>query len=179
MSESANSPVLPALITKRAELAEKIDTTKAELRSLIIALDNLDHTIRLFDPERGRSTAAGNLQLRAVEEGPRSVVDFRGIIHYTTADTQEPRCEVNVVLGDVSVTIAERRAPMYTLSSLAERAPSAPAPAQEVAERLQIVIPVPKSEPNLESSFVFPQTGSKDIDGRGSARKEGSIPEIK
>jgi hypothetical protein len=51
MTESPTSHVLSGLIAKRAELAGKIEFTQTELRNLVIALDNLDATIRLFDPE--------------------------------------------------------------------------------------------------------------------------------
>jgi hypothetical protein len=47
----AQSHVVSGLIAKRAELAGRIETVQAELRSLIVTLDNLDATIRLFDPE--------------------------------------------------------------------------------------------------------------------------------
>ena len=39
------------LTRKRAELAGQIEATQATLRQLIIDLDNLDHTIRLFRPD--------------------------------------------------------------------------------------------------------------------------------
>jgi hypothetical protein len=39
------------LIEKRRQIAGKIEHHQAELRQLIIDLDNLDHTIRLFDPD--------------------------------------------------------------------------------------------------------------------------------
>lgn len=45
------SHVVSGLIAKRSELAGKIEFTQTELRKLIIDLDNLDATIRLFDPE--------------------------------------------------------------------------------------------------------------------------------
>jgi hypothetical protein len=47
----AETHVLSALLDKRAELAGKIEFVQTELRQLIIDLDNLDATIRLFDPE--------------------------------------------------------------------------------------------------------------------------------
>jgi hypothetical protein len=46
-----NEHVLSGLLAKRAELAGKIETVQTELRQLIIDLDSLDATIRLFDPE--------------------------------------------------------------------------------------------------------------------------------
>jgi hypothetical protein len=51
MTDHPKSHVLSGLIDKRAELAGKIEFTQTELRNLVIALDNLDATIRLFDPE--------------------------------------------------------------------------------------------------------------------------------
>ncbi|MCG8691721.1 MAG: hypothetical protein MI806_10980 [Minwuiales bacterium] len=47
----AQSHTLSGLISKRAEIAGRIEHAQAELRQLIIDLDNLDHTIRLFDPD--------------------------------------------------------------------------------------------------------------------------------
>jgi hypothetical protein len=47
----AETHVLSALLAKRSELAGKIEFTQTELRQLIIDLDNLDATIRLFEPE--------------------------------------------------------------------------------------------------------------------------------
>jgi len=48
---SAKSPVVYGLIAKRAELAGRIETAQSELRRLVIDLDNLDATIRLFVPD--------------------------------------------------------------------------------------------------------------------------------
>src|SRR5258708_39933663 len=47
----AETHVLSALIEKRAQLAGKIEFVQMELRQAIIDLDNLDATIRLFDPD--------------------------------------------------------------------------------------------------------------------------------
>jgi hypothetical protein len=47
----AETHVLSALIAKRSELAGKIEFVQTELRQLIIDIDNLDATIRLFDPQ--------------------------------------------------------------------------------------------------------------------------------
>ncbi len=43
--------VVTALIRKRAEIAGRIEHTQTALRQLIIDLDNLDATIRLFEPD--------------------------------------------------------------------------------------------------------------------------------
>lgn len=43
--------VLNGLLTKRAELAGKIDHLQSALRQSLIDLDSLDATIRMFDPE--------------------------------------------------------------------------------------------------------------------------------
>ena len=51
MSGQPRSHVLSGLLDKRAELAGQIEATQTELRHLVIALDNLDATIRLFDPD--------------------------------------------------------------------------------------------------------------------------------
>jgi hypothetical protein len=48
---SDKSHVLSGLIAKRAELAGRIETTQSELRRLMIDLDSLDATIRLFAPD--------------------------------------------------------------------------------------------------------------------------------
>ena len=47
----AQSHVMSGLIEKRRELAGKIDGLQHQLRQLIIDLDSLDSTIRMFDPE--------------------------------------------------------------------------------------------------------------------------------
>ncbi len=45
------SHALSALIRKRAEVAGEIEHAQDKLRQFIIDIDNLDHTIRLFDPD--------------------------------------------------------------------------------------------------------------------------------
>jgi hypothetical protein len=47
----AEPHVLAALIRKRAEIAGQIEHAQTTLRQLIIDLDNLDATIRLFKPD--------------------------------------------------------------------------------------------------------------------------------
>ncbi len=47
----SNTHVLSALIVKRAELAGKIEATQLELRQLVIDIDNVDATIRIFQPD--------------------------------------------------------------------------------------------------------------------------------
>jgi hypothetical protein len=47
----AETHVVSALIRKRAEIAGRIEQTQSDLRQLIIDLDNLDATIRLFKPD--------------------------------------------------------------------------------------------------------------------------------
>lgn len=42
---------IAGLIRKRSETAGRIEHHQSELRQAIIDLDNLDHTIRLFDPD--------------------------------------------------------------------------------------------------------------------------------
>jgi len=51
MTDYGNSHVLSGLIRKRAELAGQIEHTQQALRQLLIDLDSLDATIRMFDPE--------------------------------------------------------------------------------------------------------------------------------
>jgi hypothetical protein len=41
---------LVGLVAKRAEIAEQIEITQAALRQLIINIENIEATIRLFDP---------------------------------------------------------------------------------------------------------------------------------
>ncbi len=43
--------VVTALIRKRGELAGQIEHTQTQLRQLVIDLDNLDATLRLFKPD--------------------------------------------------------------------------------------------------------------------------------
>ncbi|MFN3658491.1 MAG: hypothetical protein ACK4UO_14670 [Pseudolabrys sp.] len=47
----AESHVLSGLLAKRSELAGKIEFAQAELRQMMIDLDSIDATIRLFNPE--------------------------------------------------------------------------------------------------------------------------------
>ena len=49
------SHVVSALIKKRAEIAGQIEHHQARFQSLIIDLDNLDATIRLFKPDIDRA----------------------------------------------------------------------------------------------------------------------------
>jgi hypothetical protein len=42
--------VISALVKKRAELAGRIEHLQDQLRQAVIDLDNVDHTIHLFDP---------------------------------------------------------------------------------------------------------------------------------
>lgn len=46
-----NEHVLSGLMKKRGELAGQIEDTQTRLRMLIIDLDNIDATIRIFDPD--------------------------------------------------------------------------------------------------------------------------------
>ena len=47
----AEPHVITALIDKRAELAGKIEAVQTQLRQLVIDLDNVDHVLRLYDPD--------------------------------------------------------------------------------------------------------------------------------
>lgn len=47
----AEPHVVTALIAKRAELAGQLEATQAEVRRLIIDLDNVDSTLRIFSPD--------------------------------------------------------------------------------------------------------------------------------
>ncbi len=47
----AEPHVVTALVAKRAEITGRIEHTQTSLRQLIIDLDNLDATLRLFKPD--------------------------------------------------------------------------------------------------------------------------------
>ena len=47
----AETHVVSALMQKRADIAGQIEHTQTALRQLIIDLDNLDATLRLFEPD--------------------------------------------------------------------------------------------------------------------------------
>jgi hypothetical protein len=49
MSENEN--LIGGLIRKRAEIAGRIEATQMQLRQLVIDIDNVDATIRLFQPD--------------------------------------------------------------------------------------------------------------------------------
>jgi hypothetical protein len=51
VSQTMTSPVLNGLIKKRSEIAGRIQAIQEEQARLIAALDHLDCSIRLFDPE--------------------------------------------------------------------------------------------------------------------------------
>lgn len=46
-----NEHVLSGLIRKRAETAGLLDATQMQVRQLILDVDNLDATIRMFNPD--------------------------------------------------------------------------------------------------------------------------------
>jgi hypothetical protein len=48
-----NEHVISGLIRKRAEIAGALDAAQTLVRQLIIDLDNVDATLRLFDPDIG------------------------------------------------------------------------------------------------------------------------------
>jgi|HubBroStandDraft_6_1064221.scaffolds.fasta_scaffold2551673_1 hypothetical protein len=48
---SEYSHTVAGLIDKRREIAGKIEHTQGELHNLVVMLDHLDATIRLFDPD--------------------------------------------------------------------------------------------------------------------------------
>ena len=49
-SDGAGSHTINALVRKRSEIAGRIEHLQDELRQAVIDLDNVDHTIHLFDP---------------------------------------------------------------------------------------------------------------------------------
>lgn len=51
VAQTMTSPVINGLIKKRAEIAGRIHAIQEEAGRLIAALDHLDQSIRLFDPE--------------------------------------------------------------------------------------------------------------------------------
>ena len=50
-SVSVSNPVLSGLIRKRQEIAAELDAAQAQLRQLILDIDAVDATIRLFQPD--------------------------------------------------------------------------------------------------------------------------------
>jgi hypothetical protein len=67
---------------------------------------------------------------------------------------------------------------MYSLSALEKPLPppaeTEKAPAK-ASDKIQITFSVPKSEANLQSSFVFVEKGSKDVADRPTPREEGPV----
>lgn len=49
--ESTGAHTLAGLVSKRAEIAGRIEQLQIEMRELILALEHVDATIRLFDPD--------------------------------------------------------------------------------------------------------------------------------
>ena len=47
----ADPHVITALVRKRAELAGDIENTQKRLKEMIVALENLDRTLLMFDPD--------------------------------------------------------------------------------------------------------------------------------
>ena len=47
----ASNPVLSGLIRKRQEIAAELDTAQSKVRQLILDIDALDATLRLFQPD--------------------------------------------------------------------------------------------------------------------------------
>ncbi|MCW5696981.1 MAG: hypothetical protein KIS96_09655 [Bauldia sp.] len=47
----AESHVLTGLMAKRAELSGQVETLQREMRALVLAIDHIDATIRVFDPD--------------------------------------------------------------------------------------------------------------------------------
>ena len=45
-----NEHVLSALLTKRAELSGQVETMQREIRALVLSIDHIDASIRMFDP---------------------------------------------------------------------------------------------------------------------------------
>ncbi len=76
----AESHVVTALIRKRAEIAGQIEHAQTQLRQIIIDLDNLDATLRLFKPD-----------INSKEIRPRAVAIrhavFRGELFRLVLDT--------------------------------------------------------------------------------------------
>jgi hypothetical protein len=46
-----NEHVLSGLIAKRAELAGRVEVAQREMRALVLAIDHIDASIRMFDPD--------------------------------------------------------------------------------------------------------------------------------
>ena len=60
-SDGAGSHTINALVRKRSEIAGRIEHLQNELRQAVIDLDNVDHTIHLFDP---------NIELEEIKSRP-------------------------------------------------------------------------------------------------------------
>lgn len=73
----ANENVLSGLIRKRAEITAQVEALQMQLRQLIMDADNLDGSIRLFDPGMDLT----EIRPRAV---PRQHVAFMGEVKRTT-----------------------------------------------------------------------------------------------
>jgi hypothetical protein len=69
---------------------------------------------------------------------------------------------------------------MFSISALGKNVTLEPDSKKDAAPKINF--PVPKSEGNLESSFVFPNAGSKEIDRpspqKHPAREDATIPEV-
>jgi hypothetical protein len=69
-----NEHVLRGLIAKRAEIAGQIERLQLEIRQLVVALDHVDASIRLFDPDADLEDVKSRLP-------PRHMAFKRGLPH--------------------------------------------------------------------------------------------------
>ena len=77
-----NDNVVSGLLRRRQEIADKLEVTQSQVRQLVLDLDALDSTLRLFRPdvEIVLREAAGSMTTREIV---RAVMEARGM---NTAD---------------------------------------------------------------------------------------------
>lgn len=98
----ANENVLSGLIRKRAEITAQVEALQMQLRQLIMDADNLDGSIRLFDPGMDLT----EIRPRAV---PRQHVAFMGEIKRTTLNALR-ETGLALTIKDIALRImAERK----------------------------------------------------------------------
>lgn len=98
----ANENVLSGLIRKRAEIMSQVEGLQMQLRQLIMDADNLDGSIRLFDPGMDLT----EIRPRAV---PRAHVAFMGEVKRSTLSALR-ETGLALTIKDIALRImAERK----------------------------------------------------------------------
>jgi hypothetical protein len=98
----ANENVLSGLIRKRAEITAQVEALQMQLRQLIMDADNLDGSIRLFDPDIDLT----DIRPRSV---PRQHVAFEGEVKRTTLNALR-ETGLALTIKDVALRVmAERK----------------------------------------------------------------------